>query len=236
MGCSNVPVIGITMYGRDENNHFTLPSEYVDAVRRAGGLPLLLPPGESRVGAWLEQVDAVILGGGGDIDPGHYGGTPHETVYMVDSERDASELELARRAIDGGTPTLGICRGTQVINVVLGGTLHEHLPDVVGETILHREPPRKPTPHLVDVLPGTRLAELVGDLRFDAPSWHHQAIHVVAPGLVVSAHAADGTIEAVEMAEHPWLIAVQWHPELTAGEDALQQRFFDTLVKFVAGK
>jgi putative glutamine amidotransferase len=128
-------------------------------------------------------------------------------------------------------PTLGVCRGLQVINVALGGTLHEHLPDVVGESVLHRLPPRVPTPHELEVLPGTRLAGILGETRFTASSWHHQAIDEVAPGLEVAARAPDGTIEAVEMPRHRWLVAVQWHPELTAAVEPLQQRVFDALAR-----
>ncbi len=225
------PIIGITTYGRDEKGQYVLPSEYVESVRRAGGVPFLLPPGETRVDGWLAQIDALILAGGGDLDPARYGGELHETIYMLDEDRDATELELARRVASDGLPTLGICRGTQILNVSLGGTLHEHLPDVVGESILHRAPPREPIPHEVIVEGGTKLADIVGVLRFPAASWHHQAIDTVAPQLRVTARAPDGTIEAVEWVEHPWLIAVQWHPELTSAEDPIQQRLFDALAR-----
>ena len=223
--------IGITTYGRDEQGSFTLPGEYVDSVRRAGAVPLLLTPGERDVDSWVGLVDGVILAGGGDLDPACYGGCGHETIYMLDAERDRTELDLTRKLLDTGLPTLGICRGTQVINVALGGTLHEHLPDIVGEQILHREPPREPTPHRVRVNEESRLADLLGAVDFVAESWHHQGIKDVAPTLEVVAHAPDGVIEAVEKHDHPWLYAVQWHPELSAERDPIQQRLFDTLVK-----
>ena len=124
-------------------------------------------------------------------------------------------------------------RGAQIINVALGGTLHEHLPEVVGEEVAHRAPPREPIPHRLTVEAGTQLAAIVGELEFDAPSWHHQAIRDLAPPLKVAARAPDGTIEGVEMPRHPWLVAVQWHPELTAAEDARQQRIFDAFVEAV---
>lgn len=224
------PVIGITTYGRDDSSQFTLPSQYVDAVRRAGGLPILLPPGEEAVDDWLALCDGIVLAGGGDLAPGLYDGTAHDTVYMVDEERDGVELMLARRVLDSGHPTLGVCRGTQVLNVALGGSLHVHLPDVVGESILHRLPPREPTSHPIEIVAGSRLAALLGRDQFDVASWHHQAIDRVATGLTIAARAPDGTIEAVEMTTHPWLIGVQWHPELTAAEDPLQQKVFDALV------
>jgi putative glutamine amidotransferase len=228
---SSAPLIGITTYGRDEGNRFTLPGEYVDAVRRAGGIPLLIPAGESRVDQVLATLDGLVLAGGGDLCPTLYGGAMHETIYMVDSERDSSELEMARTVIQAGFPTLAICRGAQLVNIALGGTLHEHLPDVVGEEIPHRLPPREPVEHRVTVDADSRLAAVMGETDVSTASWHHQAIRDVAPSLTVTARAPDGTIEAVEAREHPWLLAVQWHPELTAARDTHQQRLFDALVE-----
>jgi putative glutamine amidotransferase len=224
-------LIGITTYGRNEQNRYSIPAEYVDAVRRGGGSAVLLPPGESRVEEWLALVDGVILAGGGDIDPEHYGGELHETIYAIDAERDGSELALARRIVDAGIPTLGICRGVQILNVALGGTLHEHVPDVFGEGVAHRLPPREPTAHAIEVAAGSGLAGILREIRFESPSWHHQAVDAVAEALRVSARAPDGVIEAVEMPAHPWLYAVQWHPELTAATDAVQQRIFTALVE-----
>ncbi|TWU14629.1 putative glutamine amidotransferase [Symmachiella macrocystis] len=225
------PLIGITTYGRDEGNRFTLPGEYVDAVRRAGGIPLLIAPGESQVDDVLAILDGLVLAGGGDLCPTLYGGSMHESIYMVDSERDNSELELARTIIKAGFPTLAICRGAQLVNIALGGNLHEHLPDVVGEEILHRLPPREPVEHQVTIDADSRLAAAMGETDVSTASWHHQAIRDVAPALTVTARAPDGTIEAVEAREHPWLLAVQWHPELTAARDAHQQRLFNALVE-----
>ena len=227
-------LIGVTTYGRDGQGDFHLPGEYVDAVRRAGGSVALLPPGEGEPDDWLARVDGVILSGGGDIDPARYGGAGHETVYMVDADRDRTEFELAKQVLAVGLPTLAICRGAQVLNVVLGGTIHVHLPDVVGEAVAHRAPSREPTPHPVSVEANSRLAGILGERWFEAASWHHQAIDRVAPALRVAARASDGTIEAVEMPGHPWLVAVQWHPELTAGHDPVQQRLFDALVATAA--
>jgi putative glutamine amidotransferase len=134
----NKPLIGITTYGRDENKRFHLPAAYVDAVRRAGGLPILIPPGEPDLDQLLPLLDGIILPGGGDVEPALYQGKKHETIYNLDPERDNSEIELARKLIDQDLPLLGICRGLQVINVALGGTLIEHLPDEVGEATAPR--------------------------------------------------------------------------------------------------
>jgi len=225
------PLIGLTTYGRGADNRYTLPADYIDAVRRAGGVPLLIAPGESRVEAILDVIDALVLSGGGDIDPSRYDGKRHDTNYSIDQERDTLELELARRVIDSRIPTLGICRGAQILNVVQGGKLIEHIPDEVGDKVLHRAPPREPVMHSVKLKTGSRLAKILGRDQFDATSWHHQALRGAAAGFDAVAHAPDGTIEAIEMPSHPWMIAVQWHPELSAASDPLQQKLFDALVE-----
>jgi putative glutamine amidotransferase len=225
------PLIGMTTYGRGTDDRFRLPADYVDAVRRAGGVPVLIPPG-GRVDQLVEELDGWILSGGGDIDPGLYDGVPHATIERVDAERDASEIELAKLVVERDLPALFICRGAQVLNVALGGTLVEHLPDEVGDVIQHRAEggtgsyPR----HAVAVEPGSRLAAIMGSDRAEPASWHHQAVRRLAPGLTLTARAEDGTIEAFEKPDRQWLIAVQWHPEVTAGEDPTQQRLFDGLV------
>lgn len=225
------PLIGITTYGRDEKNHYPLPAEYVESVRRAGGIPVLIPPGEKFLRELLSVLQGIILGGGGDINPKCYGGNETETTYMVDEERDKTELALVKAILESQKPALGICRGIQVINTALGGTLIEDIPGEIGEAVKHRLPPREPAEHEVIVKADSRLAKILGQTRVVTASVHHQAIRKVAPGLEVVAEAPDGTIEAVEMADHPWFIAVQWHPELTSAKDPIQQRLFDALVR-----
>jgi putative glutamine amidotransferase len=227
------PVIGMTTYGRDPGGVFALPADYADAIVRAGGAPVLLPPGEGMLDV-AERLDGLILSGGGDLDPASYGETQHQMMYMVDGERDAGELALACHVVERHLPCLCICRGAQVVNVALGGTLIPHLPERVGDGLAHRVPPRRPAFHEVRIEIGSRLAGILdGDHTFVA-SWHHQAIDVVAPGLNVVARAADGVVEALEMDGHPWLLAVQWHPELTAGHDPQQQALFSALVEAAA--
>lgn len=225
------PLIGLTTYGRGADNRYTLPADYIDAVRRAGGVPVLIAPGEPHLEGILDMIDALILSGGGDIDPGRYNGKRHETNYAIDQERDTLELELGRRVIDSGMPTLGICRGAQILNVVQGGKLIEHIPDEFGDKCLHRAPPREPVTHGVKIKTGSRLERILGRGDFDATSWHHQALRGAADGFEAVAHAPDGTIEAIEMPDHPWLIAVQWHPELSAASDPTQQKLFDAIVE-----
>lgn len=226
------PLIGITTYAKNENLDVTLPACYIESVRRAGGIPVLVAPGETQVEQLLTRLDGLVLAGGGDIDPKCFGcDEVHETVYMLDEPRDRTELDLARLILKQRFPTLAICRGIQIINVALGGTLHQHLPDEVGEDVLHRAPPREPTPHKVVVNSGSRLAAVMGTSSVETMSWHHQAIHKAADALQVVATAPDGVVEAIEYPDHPTLVAVQWHPELTAHEDSSQQRLFDDLIK-----
>jgi putative glutamine amidotransferase len=227
------PLIGITTYGRLVDGRYRLPAEYVAAVRRAGGIPMLVPPGEQHLEQLLAELDGLILSGGGDVDPRLYGGIPHATIERVDPERDAMEMEIARRVAERDLPTLCICRGAQVMNVALGGTLIEHLPDEVGEGVSHRPVDREQAypRHPVAASAGSKLAGIMGETAVEPASWHHQAAREVARGLEVVAWADDGTVEAFEKPDHPWLVGVQWHPEMTAAEDETQQRLFDSLVE-----
>jgi putative glutamine amidotransferase len=230
---SERPMIGITTYGR-KDGRYHLPAEYVDAVRRAGGVAVLLPPGDARVDEVLDRLDGFVLAGGGDLDPALYGAPRHPATAAVDAERDAVELALVRALAERRLPTLAVCRGCQVLNVAFGGTLHQHLPEVVGDGLLHRTPdgdddaeqPR----HAVEVEADSAVAAAMGATRPEPISWHHQAADRVAPPLRVVARAADGTVEALELPGHPELLAVQWHPERSAAEDPSQQRLFDAVV------
>ena len=227
----NKPLIGLTTYGRDDKNAFSLPAHYLDSVRRAGGIPFLITPDENELDDVFSLLGGLILTGGGDIDPQFYNGEKHETIYMVDHERDNGENEVFQKFEKTGKPILGICRGMQIINIAWGGTLIAHLPDVFGELVLHRAPPRMPTSHRVTLNPDSKLASLMEVSECEISSWHHQALDKVAPTLKVVGHAPDGVIEAFECDEHSWLFAVQWHPELTSAEDPAQQRLFDYLVQ-----
>jgi len=228
----SAPILGITTYApREGLARFSLPVEYVHAVRRAGALPWLIAPGEPRLVELFAHLDGLVLSGGGDLDPEFYGGAQHPTLYGVNRERDRMELELAQLALERKLPTLGICRGCQVINVAFGGSLIEHLPDEVGVEVAHRgSAPGTSSLHAVELERGSRVAQIVGGLTARTSSSHHQALRRVAPGLEVTARASDGTIEAVERGDHPFYLAVQWHPEETAATDASQQRLFDALV------
>jgi putative glutamine amidotransferase len=226
------PLVGITTYHRDgsERPRFSLPSAYVDAVRAAGGIPVLLPPGEATGEDLLDELGALVLAGGGDIHPERFGAGRHELSYSVCNERDDFEFALTRAALDRELPTLAICRGLQVLNVALGGELHVHLPDAVGEQVPHRESQQRHTSHPVRLDPDSELARVYGATELEVPSWHHQAVSRLGRGLRACAWAEDGTIEAVELAGAPWLLAVQWHPELAIEAGSPHRRVFEALV------
>lgn len=230
-GNAHRPIIGLSTYGIAHAEGFNIPAEYVQAVLRAGGLPLLLPTAAvDPVAPWLEKIQGLVLIGGGDIDPARYGADAHDTIYNLDADRDTCEFELARQALDIRMPLLAICRGMQVINVMRGGSLHRHLPEVVGEQVAHRKPPRETTLHAVEVAAGAHIAAAMGSNRVDIVSWHHQAVSRLGEGLRPVAWAADGVVEALELDGYPSLLAVQWHPELSAADDPAQQGLFDRLV------
>jgi putative glutamine amidotransferase len=229
-------LIGLTTYGIANSPGYNIPAEYVLAIQRAGGVPLLLPPaGTAAIDGWLGVIQGLVLIGGGDIDPASYHAPTHETIYNLDGPRDTCEFALAERAIDMQLPTLAICRGMQVINVLLGGSLHRHLPEVVGETVPHRLPPRETVRHSVTVSADTHVAQAMAATQVDIVSWHHQAVDRLGDGLRAIAWSDDGVIEAMELTEHPNLLAVQWHPELSAADDPTQQRLFDRLVVLAGG-
>ncbi|NJP04315.1 MAG: gamma-glutamyl-gamma-aminobutyrate hydrolase family protein [Chloroflexaceae bacterium] len=230
------PIIGITSYHRDTASRFWLPATYVEAVRLAGGIPVLLPPGERYFAELLQRIDGLIFSGGGDIDPQRYNEALHPRSYLIDDERDQFELELARIVLQQPLPVLGICRGIQLLAVACGEPLIQHVPDEVGHTVLHRrEIPNEidhgsAITHTITLDPTSRLATMMGTTATAIESWHHQAVRRVPPGWRATAWATDGVIEALEHTTHPWMIAVQWHPELTPNVPA-QRRLFEALIQ-----
>jgi putative glutamine amidotransferase len=226
------PVIGITTYAPDGNPPaFSLPTGYVRAVMLSGGLPLLLPFGPDP-GDLLDRIDGLLLSGGGDLDPAVHRGGEHPTVYGVSRERDEFEIALVHRALERPDfPLLGVCRGMQVLNVALGGDLELHIPDLRGEQVIHRLPPREPTRHPVELDPVGPLAKLYEETALDVCSWHHQEVATLGRGLRPVAHAADGVIEGLVYDGHPSVLAVQWHPELQVEKEPLQRRLFTWIVE-----
>jgi putative glutamine amidotransferase len=224
-------LVGVSSYARTgEVPAFSIPAGYIDAVRAAGAVPIVLPPGEREPARLLAALNALIVSGGGDIDPKAYGGAAHETVYSISEERDEFEFALTRAALaDTRVPLLCICRGLQVLNVVCGGSLHVHLPEHYGERVAHRTAPRNTSLHAVRIDPDSRLAQILGGSEAQVRSWHHQAIDRLGDDLRPVAWAEDGVVEAVEHVRHPWCIGVQWHPEMQL-DDPAQQRLFRALL------
>ena len=201
---------------------------YVDAIQRAGGIAVVIPPDddESAVRSAVGRCDGMVMLGGGDVDPRNYGQTERERLYGVDPFLDAFEINAVRHAVTLDMPVLAICRGHQVLNVALGGSLIQHLPT----TDVHRD-----TMHGVSVVPGSRVAGAMGTTSPLVHSFHHQAIDSVAGPLHVVATSDDSTIEAVEHATARWIVGVQWHPEDTAHEDAANQGLFTAVVAAARG-
>jgi putative glutamine amidotransferase len=192
--------------------------DYVSAVRRAGGDPHVLDLAGADAADHLVGADALLLTGGGDVDPVHYGEDPHDTFSAAEPGRDDAEIALAREAMARRLPILAICRGVQVLNVAAGGSLVQDIPSAIATAVEHRVESSAPEPaHAVNVAPGTHLAELLADDLRDGTaqvnSRHHQAVDRLAPGFVVSATAPDGVVEGIEATDQPFCVGVQWHPE-----------------------
>ena len=214
------PVVGMSMYLEQVRTGIWdipaayLPAGYFEGVVLAGGIPVLVPPqpvDADTVSRLLDSLDALVLTGGYDLDPAVYGQQPHPTTDEPRTNRDAWELALLRAALDRGLPVLGICRGAQLLNIAYGGTLHQHLPEVIGHSG-HRAGNGVFSKLSVRTVAGTRVAELMGD-TVDVACYHHQAIDKVGEGLLVGAWDSDGVVEAVEVPGDTFALAVQWHPE-----------------------
>ncbi|MGI4895094.1 MAG: gamma-glutamyl-gamma-aminobutyrate hydrolase family protein [Janthinobacterium lividum] len=224
------PVIGLTSYvervryGDWDEQATMLPRSYADAVVRAGGAPVLLPsigPVQREV---IDVLDGFVLTGGPDVDPANYGAEPHERTTSR-PERDAVELGLLAHALERGLPVLGVCRGLQLLDVAHGGTLHQHLPDLLGHADL--QPGGGVFGHLsVEFTAGTRAAGILGE-QANVRCSHHQAVDAVGSGLRVSGRSADGVVQAVEGTGEQFLLAVQFHPEENDADDRLFTAFVD---------
>jgi putative glutamine amidotransferase len=212
-----------------------LNAAYVRAIERAGGVPVLLTPYHSPAAltALWQKLDGILLTGGGDIEPSRFGEAAHPETSLISTERDVLELELVtRQAIENGVPLLAICRGIQVLNVALDGTLHQHVPDEFGNAIAHsQDAPRHARTHAVTVERGSLLARVAGAEQLRVNSLHHQAINKLGEGLRPVAWADDKVIEAVELPGAPgFVLAVQWHPEELVDDDPAARRLFEALV------
>jgi len=224
------PMIGITTYAQEATwSYWTLPAaliplDYVDAVERAGGRPVLIPPSENGVEETLDALDAIVFSGGADVDPASYGADPHPETDAPQARRDAGEMALLAAALERDMPTLAICRGFQLLNVARGGDLVQHLPEAVGHED-HRQVPGAFSEHPVEVKEGSRLASIVGGAPA-VTSHHHQSVGRIGEGLVETAWAGDGTIEGFEDPSRRFAVGVQWHPE-AGRDDALFSNLVD---------
>ncbi|WP_369699537.1 gamma-glutamyl-gamma-aminobutyrate hydrolase family protein [Nesterenkonia sp. Act20] len=223
------PRIGITTYYQEgswgvwSSVASIVPGSYVEGVAAAGGTPLLLPPVGTDPSV-LDVMDGLIVIGGVDVDPRFYGAERHE-LTSSQPFRDEHDIALTRAALEQGVPLFGICRGAQILNVALGGTLIQHLPDVSSTAKQYQPAPGQYGEVEFTIVPGSRCAALLGE-QADSPCHHHQALDEVAEGLMVTARAADGTIEAVETAGENWVLGVQFHPE----ENRKDARLFEGFV------
>ena len=233
------PVIGITASFNPPNQgpfgEIMVGESYIQAVLRAGGVPVIIPVGlpEEDLSSLITRLDGILLTGGGDIDPERFNGRAHPRVYGIDARRDALELRLAQMAAGEGVPFLGICRGIQVINVALGGTLFTDITDQAPQPLKHDQYPDIPRDflaHSVALEPDSRLAQILGGVSFQVNSLHHQGLEQLAPSLRAVGYAPDRLIEAVELPNHPFGLGVQWHPEWLQ-DDAPQRELFRAFVQ-----
>jgi putative glutamine amidotransferase len=224
------PLIGISSYleparfGVWDTPAAVLPRGYLDGMVAAGGTPVLLPPAGEWTADHVSRLDALVVSGGADIDPDVYGAERHPASGPARPDRDGTEWTLVELALELRLPLLGVCRGMQMLNVVLGGTLHQHLPDEVDNSD-HLPAPGTFGRVPVKIAGGSRLAGILGEL-VEVNCHHHQALERLGDGLVPVAWAEDGTVEAVELPGDTFAIGVQWHPE----EDGVDRRLFEALV------
>ncbi len=233
------PLIGLTanFSPADDGKFGTIQvgESYVQAVLKAGGLPVVIPVGLSglELQALIERLDGILLTGGSDVNPARFQGPDHPRVYGIDDRRDELEITLVQRAVETGRPFLGICRGVQVINVALGGNLYTDIADQMTGALRHDYYPSIPRNHLahaVSIEKDSVLAQVLGGVSMEVNSLHHQGLDRLAPNLRTVARAPDSLIEAVELPGHPFGVGIQWHPEWLQ-EHAPQRRLFRAFIE-----
>jgi len=226
------PLIGITTRnGKDGDRHPTtvLQHSYIRAVMQAGGLPILIPNilAEEDFLDLYSRLNGILFSGGGDVSLEYFNGSDHPRIGEVDESRDTTEITLMRTAVTDGKPVLGICRGAQVMNIAMGGTLYTHIHDQLTGALDHDYPGnlRKTLVHPVNVDEISRSAEIFGETLLHVNSLHHQGLRDIAPGVKATGYAPDGLVEVVEIPDHPYAVAVQWHPEWLTDQPAMQRLF-----------
>lgn len=230
------PLVGLTLDSEEAGGYsrfpwYALRRNYAGWIVAAGGLPVALPHEPVLAGEFLDRIDALVVTGGDfDVDPALFGAGERHGSVTIKEARTAFEFALVREALDRDMPVLGVCGGEQLLNVVLGGTLVQHIPDAVPGALAHEQPnPRDEPGHEVEIVPGTRLAGIVGAARIAVNSAHHQAVDATGDGVVVNARATDGVVEGIESAAHPFCIGVQWHPEFSIQDG--DRRLAEALVR-----
>jgi len=228
------PLIGITMDSEQPGGYskfpwYALRDNYAGAVAAAGGLPVALPHEPAAVGDYLDTIKGLIVTGGAfDVDPALFGaGERHATVTTKD-KRTQFELAIVKGALDRDLPILGICGGEQLLNVALGGTLIQHIPDEIENALAHEQlNPRDEPGHDIEIVPDTLLAKITGAKHLAVNSAHHQAVKALGPGVVINARASDGVIEGIEAPHRKFCLGVEWHPEffITKGDEAIFAAF-----------
>ncbi|MBA3870229.1 MAG: gamma-glutamyl-gamma-aminobutyrate hydrolase family protein [Anaerolineae bacterium] len=235
------PLIGVTTSSYTTDSGWEYNRAYVaiiQAVEEAGGLPVLIPISikDEALREIYERLDAILLPGGGDMRPDIYGADMNPLTDNIDDARDHVEVELTRWAVSDDLPVFGICRGHQVVNVALGGTLIQDVPSEIGTGISHNVTvPRNSRPHDVEIDPGSRLASILGTTHIAVNSLHHQSVGLAAPDMCVTAYSADGVVEAIEMPHKKFVLSVQWHPEDLYRDDPAMKRLFKAFVEAAAG-
>lgn len=228
------PRIAITTGNSPAGDHVWLRNDYLEAVLKAHGLPMILAPGfhdplegaSTLAGEILDSCDGLLLSGGDDIDPKHFGERPHPKLGPVDKPRDVFEITLTREAVQRNMPILAICRGVQVLNVAMGGGMIQDIPSEVAGALPHSTSgDRAVIAHDVDVRSGTLLADLLGATKVGVNTFHHQAAGRLGKGLIVSATSSDGVIEGMEIPDRDFVVGVQWHPENFWKTDAFDRLF-----------
>jgi putative glutamine amidotransferase len=215
-----MPIVGITLDAEKPGGYSKFPwyavrENYAEAITKAGGLPIMLPHEPDLASYYLDKIDALVITGGAfDVDPALFGASSRHVTVITKDKRTAFELAVTRGALDRDMPVLGICGGEQLLNVVLGGTLIQHIPDEVAGALAHEQPnPRTEPGHSVAVVAGTLLSRITGRSEMQVNSAHHQAVKDVADGVVIDARAPDGVVEGIEDPRKRFCLGVQWHPE-----------------------